>query len=257
MVKHIAVGPGAMAFFMFVGVFAKLKQTGSLADLEEISGASSGSILGFMYCLTKGDIAQILDFSLNVPIGRIMKPNIKNFLTNYGLVPTIKMKRMLSETALQFYHKDDITFKELYELHPIKLHISSYCVDAMKTVYFSVDSHPEMSVLDAVCASAAIPFLMSSMKMDGLNYIDGGAAETIPGAPFLGKSDIMTIKISGDRPIQVKDLKTYAMSILYSTMNLRHTYDFPSIVLPSFDDVYNFELSNENKIKLFMKGLSH
>jgi predicted acylesterase/phospholipase RssA len=259
MVKYLAIGPGAMGFFIYLGVVSKLKQEGRLDALEEISGASAGGLLAFLFCATKGELARVLDFSLSVPVKQIMKPSIKNLLTNYGLVPTSKVRKVLSGACSQFINKNDVTFKELYEWYPVKLHISSYCVDLMKTVYFSVDTTPTMSVLDAVCATVAIPFLFSPLKLrDSWNYVDGGSAETLPGAPFLGKTGgVLGMKLGPNRPVPVKDLKTYGLSILYSSMKLRYEYDFPNFDINlEGADVFDFGASNDGKLKLFIMGHS-
>ena len=244
-----------MGFFMYLGVISRFKREGQLDDLEAISGASAGALLGFLFCVTKGDPTKVLDFSLNVPVKQIMKPNIKCLLKDYGLISYTKIRKVLSDACRSFTGKDDVTFQELYELFPTKLYISAYCVDFMKTVYFSVETTPTMSVLDAVCASIAIPFLFSSVKLkDGWNYIDGGAAEVVPGGPFLGQ-EAFALKLAWNRLEKVKDLKTYALSILYSTMKLRHVYDFPSVDLELHgDDMFDFGASNDVKLKMFLKG---
>ena len=244
-----------MGFFLFLGVLSRLKRDGQLDTLEAISGASAGALLGFLFCISKGDPTRVLDYALTVPVKQLMKPNIKCLLKNYGLISCSKIRKVLGEACHTFIQKDDVAFQELYELYPIKLHVSSYCVDFMKTVYFSVDTAPTMSVLDAVCASVAIPFLFSSVKLkDGWNYIDGGAAESTPGGPFLGQ-DAFTLKLAWNRLEKVKDIKTYALSILYSTMKLRHVYDFPSMDLELYgDDMFDFGASNDTKLKMFLKG---
>lgn len=256
--KNLAIGPGAMGFFIYLGVISKLKRDGHLDDLEEIAGASAGGLLGFMFCLTKGDTTKILEYTLGVPIKQIMKPNIKNLMKNYGLVSCSKIRTILSAACKKYMDVDDVTFKELFEWYPIKLHISAYCVDFMKTVYFSVDTTPTMSVLDAICATIAIPFLFSCVKLnDGWHYIDGGAAEALPGAPFLGKNDVFAMKLAWSRLSDVTDLKSYAISILYSTMKMRHMYEFPTLDIESPGDaVYDFGASNDGKLKLFLKGYS-
>ena len=245
-----------MGFFMYLGVVTRLKRDGQLDDLEALSGASAGALVGFLFCLAKGDPTKILDFALSVPIKQIMKPNIKSLLKDYGLIPYTKVRKVLGDACQLFTGKPDATFQELYEMYPIKLHISAYCVESMKTVYFSVESTPNMSVLDAVCASIAIPFLFSSVKLkDGWNYIDGGATEVTPGSPFLGRNSVLAVKLAWNRLPEVKDLKTYALSILYSTMKLRHVYDFPILDLDNSDsDVYDFNASNDAKLKMFLKG---
>ena len=244
-----------MGFFLFLGVLSRLKRDGQLDTLEAISGASAGALLGFLFCISKGDPTRVLDYALTVPVKQLMKPNIKCLLKNYGLISCSKIRKVLGEVCHTFIQKDDVTFQELYELYPIKLHVSSYCVDFMKTVYFSVDTTPTMSVLDAVCASVAIPFLFSSVKLsDGYNYIDGGSAEVVPGAPFIGQ-DALAMKLAWNRLPEVKDLKTYAMSILLSTMKMRHVYEFPTLDLDVSDvDVYDFGASNDAKLRMFLKG---
>ena len=244
-----------MGFFLFLGVLSRLKRDGQLDTLEAISGASAGALLGFLFCISKGDSTRVLDYALTVPVKQLMKPNIKCLLKNYGLISCSKIRKVLGEACHTFIQKDDVTFQELYELYPIKLHMSSYCVDFMKTVYFSVDTTPTMSVLDAVCASVAIPFLFSSVKLsDGYNYIDGGSAEVVPGAPFIGQ-DALAMKLAWNRLPEVKDLKTYAVSILLSTMKMRHVYEFPTLDLDSSDvDVYDFGASNDAKLRMFLKG---
>jgi predicted acylesterase/phospholipase RssA len=256
--KNLIIGPGAMGFFLYLGVLSKLKRECRLDEVEAISGTSAGALLGFIFCLAKGDTTKVLDYALTVPLKQIMKPNIKCLLKDYGLVSCSKIRKVLVEACSRFIGKDDVTFQELYELYPIKLHVSSYCVDFMKTVYFSVDTTPTMSVLDAVCASVAIPFLFSSVKLsDGYNYIDGGAAEIVPGSPFLGQNSVVAMKLAWNRLPEVKDLKTYAMSILLSTMKMRHVYDFPTLDLDVSDvDVFDFSASNEGKLKMFLKGWS-
>lgn len=256
--KYLVIGPGAMAFFVYLGVISSMKHENMFDDLEEISGASAGSLLAFLFIATKGDLAKILDYSISVPVKQIMKPNIKSLLKNYGLVPSDKLRKIFSEACEEFTGKPDITFQELYEFNPIKLHVATYCVDLMKTVYFSADSTPATSVLDALCASVAVPFLISSVKLkDGWNYIDGATGEVIPAAPFLGKisSDIFAMQIGFGRLPEINSIKTYAISILNTTMNNRPTYDVPLLDIDIRDiDIFDFEASNEAKLKMFLLG---
>jgi len=256
MIKNLVIGPGAMGFYMYLGTIAKLRDTGKLNDLEEISGASAGALIGLMYCMYKGDIKKILEVSLKIPIKKLMKLDIKTLVTKYGLISLCHVKNQISSMCTEELGKSDITFKELFNFFNVKLHISSYCVQIGKTKYFSVDSTPEMSVIEAVCASVAIPFLFSSIKLkDGMNYIDGGAIETAPGGPFIGKLDVLVIKISYDNCIvNVKDIKSYALSLLYANMQLRYTYSFPTFNIICEENIFDFGASVDNKIKMYTSG---
>ena len=258
MVKNLVIGPGAMGYFMYLGVLSKLKQDGQLDELEEISGASAGGMISFIYLISKGNITEALDYSLAIPAGAMMKPNIKSLLNNYGLVSSKKIRKVLAEMCKKFTGKNDLTFRELYEWNPVKLHISAYCVDFMKTIYFNIDSSPNMSVLDAVSATIAVPFLFAPVKLaDGYNYVDGATAEATPAGPFVGRNDTLALRIAWGRLSEVKDLKSYALSVLFSTMKMRHVYAVPTydIYIPDYD-IYDFNASNETKLKMFMIGLS-
>jgi len=256
MVRCLSIGPGAMGFFLYLGVLSKLKQEGRLDNLEEISGASAGGLLGFLFLVTKGDLPKVLDYALDVPVKQIMKPNLKNFMKSYGLVSPTKIRKILSDACMKFIGKSDVTFEELYAWHPIKFHVSAYCVDLMKTDYFSVNSTPKLSVLDAVSATIAIPFLFSTVKIGEWTYIDGGAAESTPSGPFLGRnSEVLAMKLAWSRPAPVTDLKSYSLGILFSTMKLRAVYEVPTLDLDLGDsDVFDFGASNDGKLRMFMKG---
>jgi predicted acylesterase/phospholipase RssA len=253
MIKYLVVGPGAMGFFIYLGVVSRLK----LNKLEEVSGASAGALLMFLFLATKGDIQSMLDYSIKIPVKQLMKPNIKNFFTNFGLVPTAKFEAIIKKTCKKFLKKDDVTFQELYEYNPVKLHVSAFCVDLQKTVYFSVDSHPSMSVCQAITASIAVPFLMSSVKIGEWNYIDGGTQEQVPGVPFIGKNfdEILCLNIDTWHRREVRDLKSYAYSILSCLSGLRHSYNFKKIYVPIENfDIFNFSYNSEDKLRMFMLG---
>lgn len=257
--KCLALGPGAMGFFIYLGAMYKLKESGYLSDLEEISGASAGSLLGFLFLIANQDIVKCLDFALESPVKQIMKPNIKTLLKDYGLVSVRKIRKVLSEACLKFTTKNDLTFRELYEISPIKLHVATFCVDLMRTEYFSVDRTPDMSVLDAVCMSIAVPFLFSASKFNGWHYVDGGTAEVIPCAPFMGRprNDVLAMKLAWSHSNAIKDLKSYALGVMYSVLRLRATYDFPILDINlEGSDVFDFGAGNEGKLRMFMLGQS-
>lgn len=255
MIKRLVIGPGAMGAFLYLGFINHLKKSGHIEDLDAISGASAGGLIGFLFCLFKGETTKLFDYILSVPVSKIMKPNVKTFLKDWGLVSSAKIRKTLSEVILEQTGKPDITFMELFQFFPIKLYISAYCVDFMKTDYFSVDSHPTTSVIDAVCATVAIPFLVSAVKIGAWRYIDGGAAESAPGAPFLGMDDVFMIQLAWGKLSEIKDIKSYALGIVYSTMSLRANYDLPrcEIEVPNID-IYDFNTSNDGKLKLFLSG---
>lgn len=257
--KYLALGPGAMGLFVYLGLLYKMQEEGALDDLEEISGASAGALVGFLFLISNRNLTKALDFALTVPIKQIMKPNIKSLLKEYGLVPLRKVRKFFQEACLKFTNKNDLTFKELYELMPVKFHVAAFCVDVQRTEYFSVDRTPDVSVTEAVCMSIAVPFLFSVSKWNNWHYVDGATAETTPCGPFIGKdrTHVKCVKFAWSRSNEITNLRSYAVSILYSALRMRANYDFPTIDIDLGDaDMFDFDAEMESKLRLFMLGQS-
>jgi hypothetical protein len=256
--KHLAFGPGAMGYFMYLGALSALSDASALNELVSISGASAGALLGFVYILAKGDMQKALQYSLAAPIKAVMKPNIKVLLKSFGLVSTKKVRGVFEDTARTFIGKDDVTFAELYAHWPVKLHVAACCIDLHATHYFSVDTTPTMSVLDAVCMSVSIPFLFESMQIGPWRYIDGGTLEAIPCGPFIGQDPktVLAFSIGDEWKSDVKDIKSYALCILSAAMTLREKYTmFPCIALLAGGiDTFDFSATQDTKLRMFMIG---
>lgn len=256
-IRRLVIGPGAMAYFGFLGALSALYDSGALNELEAISGSSAGSLLGFVYILAKGDIRRIFEYSLKVPTKTIMKPNIRTFLKSFGLVNSSKIRKTFEGTVREFLGKSDVTFKELYEHHPIKLYVSACCVNLSKTHYFSVDATPDMSVVDAICMSIAVPFLIETVEYGPWRYIDGGALEETPCLPFIGQDHVHVLCVDDfASDFHIPDFKTYIQTILWSVMKLRHTYpQFPRTALTlDSNAIFDFGASESSKMKLFLDG---
>lgn len=253
--KHLVIGPGAMAYFAFAGALSALKDLGALNDLEDISGSSAGSILALLYILTKGDTLQVMQSSIDVPVGNIIKPVIKTLIKSFGLVGTTKIRKIFKTFVNEFLGKDDVTFAELYAHWPVRLHVAACCIELSTTHYFSVDTAPNMSVLDAVTMSISVPFLFASFKHGPWHYIDGGTLEESPCGPFIGRDSVCVIRMNKmGIETNLKDLKTYAIQIINSAMYLRHKYPHFPTVLVEADNIFDFKVSSDVKIRMFVQA---
>jgi len=89
--KYLVIGSGSMAFFAYMGRMSMI----DLTHVKGVSGASAGALLAFLWVVFDGKIPEMLDFSLKVPLGQIMKPNLKNFFNNFGLVAVGRIKKFV------------------------------------------------------------------------------------------------------------------------------------------------------------------
>jgi predicted acylesterase/phospholipase RssA len=249
--KWIVIGPGAMAFYAFLGQMSQL----DLNQVQAVSGASAGALLAFLWIVFDGSIPAILDFALRVPIDQLMKPNIKNFLNNFGMVPMNKLRRAITDALHKKFKTREMTFGELKARRPITLYVSAFCTERGQTVYFSHETHPGTSVVDAICASIAVPFLFSTVKLGDWRYVDGGFQEALPGLPFVTKPrhEVVAIHISAPPPKEPSgSLSSYIGCVFAGVLRLRHNYDYPNYCIDAEKmDIFDF---SANGLELFVYG---
>jgi predicted acylesterase/phospholipase RssA len=249
--EYLVIGPGAMGGFSMLGYLKTIEP--SLVNIKEYSGASAGAIL-ILFLALGFDIDQIVQKLADLEGNKLVKLNLKCFMNKYGLVDL----KPIREKFVELF-ESDLTFSDIEK----KIYISAFCVNTSKTVYFSKDTHPDMKVIDALCMSIAIAFIFSSYRYDGMVYVDGGTLETLPTTPFLDKrpDKILCIRMKMETEFieDIKSPKQFAEALISSTLNNRQTCELKNSKVVDIDigqvDVFNFNMSYEEKMKLYLTGL--
>tara|TARA_B100001758_G_scaffold56810_1_gene47005 strand:+ start:8402 stop:9163 length:762 start_codon:yes stop_codon:yes gene_type:complete len=249
--EYLVIGPGAMGGFSMLGYLKTIEP--SLVNIKEYSGASAGAIL-ILFLALGFDIDQIVQKLADLEGNKLVKLNLKCFMNKYGLVDL----KPIREKFVELF-ESDLTFLDIEK----KIYISAFCVNTSKTVYFSKDTHPDMKVIDALCMSIAIPFIFSSYRYDGMVYVDGGTLETLPTTPFLDKrpDKVLCIRMKMETEFieDIKSPKQFAEALISSTLNNRQKCELKNSKVVDIDigqvDVFNFNMSYEEKMKLYLKGL--
>jgi len=238
-----------MAIYSLIGTL-KARES-QLAEVQEISGSSAGSILALFLALGMS-VDEILDISLNLNISKLVKVRLGSFFTKFGFVSMTPIRKKLVDIC-----GCDPTFNDL----EMKIYVSAFCLNTNETVYFSKDTHPDMKVIDAVCMSIAIPLIISCGKYEGKTYVDGGTKEQFPINPFLNKKplEVTCIKIRMDRIFQedIETPKQYVEALVRSSLKNRVEYDLPVDVIDinvRDTNVFNFNMTYEEKVKLYNIG---
>ncbi len=236
-----------------MGILKWLQDTGQLEDLKEISCSSTGSILAFFYILTGGDFEKIFDIQSKVNLDEIGKIEIKNLIHKYGLINSERFEDIIAKKSIT-----NPTFKELYDLNPIKLYITTYDIVTKKTYYMSVDTAPNMKVSHAIRRSISVPLLFTPHFEDGKIFVDGSTTIYNPYEPFLGKNDeVLEIRV-GSTPSTYKKPKTlfkYLKLLVSMYCTTRYDYkEFKRLEICSDIDMFNFGMSEEEKYKLYLEG---
>lgn len=251
----LVISSGFMGFYALLGAVAKLDPK----QVTEISGASAGSIVGFLMLLCHWNHQKILSLVLQ-DVKKKLKPNLKNFASNYGFIPEKKLLSIFESACDFFGIKRDISFKELYEINPIKFHVSVTCIELSRTEYMSVSTTPDMSVCKALCMSCAVPLLMTPVKHNGFHYVDGAVTEAVPVSIFVDKprGDILVVCLRKPSISKINSLKSYMLSLVGVISNMRSSLEgVRHIEIDTQDiDINDPTMTLETKLRLFLMGYS-
>ena len=248
--EYLVLGPASMGMFSLVGCLTKYKK--ELENIKEISGSSAGALIAVALALNIS-LPDILDRLLSIDFENLSKFKLICLVKKYGLIDTTPVRDVLVEC-----YGCDPVFSELQK----KVYISSYCLNRCRTEYFSVDTHPDMKVIDAVCMSISIPLIFPPVQYNDMFYMDGCTRELIPVTPFIDKKPdkIFCIKLKTKEIFfeKITNLKQFIHAITQTALKLPDTTIMKLGSVKEIDtediDIYKFAMSHEDKLRLFILG---
>lgn len=246
--KYLILGGGGLALFTTMGHVMALHDAGHLTNLQEISGASAGSMIAVAWALYRERLYEKLS---DMDTTKLFKMNIQSLVRDGGLSTMDGCKnefiRLVGPGA------DTMTLQDLYAQSGLKVHIAAFSLEKNATDYFSVDTAPTMRVVDALCKSCCVPILFT--PQDG--HIDGGIAEKLPFVPFLQYpyEDVYSVRVMFT-PVK----QSYFRQLISIIMSMR--YECPVDYRCAMIDiggvnVFDFKMQPAVKQSLFLQGYSH
>jgi predicted acylesterase/phospholipase RssA len=183
-IKHLVICGGGPSVFRTIGALYKLEDLNfwKIANIETIYGTSAGALFGAMLCL-KFDHETITNYIINRPwheaypikVSQIMEMYTKKGLYDHKFAEII-FKPLLLAKNLPL----TITLKELFEFSNIELHLFSLELNQFKPTDISYKTHPDLTLLDSIAMSCAIPMLFAPFCKNKECYVDGGIVINYP-----------------------------------------------------------------------------
>ena len=189
----LALGAGAARGAAHIGFLRGLEEDGIKPDL--ITGCSMGAVIGATYAagMPLAEIQQSID---RLRLVDFFSPTVKR-----GGLFTMKKTRKILQSRL-----GDLQFKDL------KIPFQCVATDLVsrKLICFS-----KGSVVDAVMASANVPFLFAPIERDGMKLVDGYILERVPAclAKDMGADVVVAVDALGARPFGSKDPTALQMAL--------------------------------------------
>ena len=164
-----------------------------LHDTKTFIGTSGGALVAALIAIDAGEGAIYNDIISALEGCRPSNGiSISNILKHYGAVDTQSMlKPLIYQVIMKAYNMAEMrsgrppsteppTFRQFAVTTGKNLVIPSLNVSKSKTVVFSVDSTPYVTVIDAIAASCAVPFLFSPVTINGDLHVDAGLTDNLP-----------------------------------------------------------------------------
>lgn len=194
----IILGPGGIKGFSFLGALVVFEKYGYLDSVTTYGGVSVGSIISLLIIAgykIKEIVTEAADTSLFQDISSISLNNIR---AGGGLISNEPIKRKLSELLCKKLGKVP-SMKQLYMATGLNYMSVTFNVDKDDVEYFTHETNPNISCVDAAMLSMNIPFLFYQLKYNNCTYIDGAFGNPYPIDYYdNGKRNILGLYVSSE-----------------------------------------------------------
>ncbi|MCR9248618.1 MAG: patatin-like phospholipase family protein [bacterium] len=166
----LVLGGGGMRGFCHIGVIRAIERLG--LQVDEVVGTSMGAVMGALYA-GGNDSHKMEEVAAEISLKDYFRLNLVKFLVR-GL-------RHASVYKGRAFH--DLLRKWLPQSSFDDLEKPFFCnalsLTSTASAIFGLPGGPDVSVADAVYASACLPSIFEPAVIDGDHYIDGGMTETL------------------------------------------------------------------------------
>jgi NTE family protein len=189
--KNLILSGGSYNAIMYIGCIKCLEKEGLMKSITTIVGTSAGSIIGFLLALnfTSEEMTMLMNTQMASMINDegINACALFEMFNTFGIDDGSRLVNIF-RAALAMKSKDhdasaaplDITFIELGKRYGRNLVICGANLSKRRSEYFSIDTHPDMSVITALRISCSIPIMFTPVHYDGSIYVDGGIYNNLP-----------------------------------------------------------------------------
>ena len=168
---------------MYVGAIRYLIQCEQHKHIRTIIGSSSGALFGFMFAigLTYEEMVTVIEnVFCNIGIPCISLTKMIFAWSGMGILNSAWKTEYIRLLIKKRFQRTDINFADFATLTGKNLVITGSNITAQKAEYFSAETTPTMSLIDALNISTCIPFVFRPLAYKDNLYVDGGLYSYLP-----------------------------------------------------------------------------
>ena len=256
--------PGGTHGYSILGAISVLEKVNLINNFKRIIGVSVGSLISLLLVLnyTTSEIFKVF-ISQNIEEiyfnSQFNNNNIiLNLMNNLGTNDGSGINRILQLFLTARNLDINITFKELYDFNNIELVIIASNITNGELQYFSYKLTPDCNILLAIKASCAIPIIFNPIIYENNILIDGGFFDINKNKLINDRT--LTIRLLTERNINLDlhniNILQYVKVLFDYMIKAEHNDNkLHTVKLVFQTGGINFNLSNEDKIKMFNYGI--
>jgi len=260
--KRLVISGGGIKGYSILGALFYLESTNLLSKVHDFYGTSIGSLICLFLAIGFTSTEIFTHFYEN---DKLMDPYqiSKTLRENIALLPISILGDRIRPILQQKLGNPDPTFTELYEFTGNNINIIGTNINTASMEHFCPQHTPHMKIIDAIEISCCLPFLFSKKIYKNNVYIDGSLVNNYP----VDLADNGIDKVIGISVVEKLDeisecnqltwmyrIMMIPMFELYKTRLNDIGPHVKSIDLKINVNVYNINISTEQKIKLFVDG---
>jgi len=183
-IKHLVISGGGPIMIQILSAFQELEKNNyvNMTNIESIYGTSAGAIIGVIFSL-KFDWETVNDYIIKRPWQDVFPIKVQNILDSYTNKGIFNIKTIEKCFKPLFDAKDiplNINLIDFYQLTKIELHFFTFEVNEYKIEDVSYKTYPNLSLMEAIQMTCAIPVLLTPVCIDDKCFMDGGVGCNYP-----------------------------------------------------------------------------
>jgi len=177
-INHVILSGAGPNGLIQLGALSQYHDSGRL-DVRSACGCSSGAMLCALLAL-RVPLDSVVGYIIQRPWNKFLHVNWGEVNAIGGVVPCDRIHDAMRPLFLAHGVPLDITFQQAFDRTGVDLYVVATSLKAFDAVIFNHKTHPNMPVLTAVAASAALPPIFAPCAYEGDLYIDGGVSLNFP-----------------------------------------------------------------------------
>ena len=196
-INQLVLSGGGLLGISYIGLFKYFEENNTLSNIKSITGCSAGAIFGSLLAVgyNSKDLDTIVKSMVFKDYLKINVDSLLNFIHTKGLESGKNLSIFINKCIKDKTGDENITFLQIQEKYNIKLQIGVTNLTKSKFELFNIDTTPNLSIIKAISASIAIPFLFEPIVIGDDIYCDGGLLDNLPMQEIAFKKTHTKIKV--------------------------------------------------------------